>query len=123
MLADCFSGLSRHRPNTIIILIDRLVEELYRGLENPLKRDAQRLISTVKLLGELYNYSVLSSQVVFDVLYFIINFGHDFQPNENSPPITEKYHPKFMTELDVPGDCFRAQVSFIYLKFVHMISY
>ena len=47
VLADCLSGLSKYRPNTIILLVDRVLEELTRGLETPRKRQPQRMLSLV----------------------------------------------------------------------------
>jgi hypothetical protein len=35
-----------------------------------------RRISVAKYLGELYNYRLVESSLVFDVLYSLITFGH-----------------------------------------------
>ena len=111
VLADCLSGLSSHRPNAIILLVDKVIEELTRGLEIPLKRQPQRMLSLVRLLGELYNYSVLSGPLIFEILYLIINHGHEVPRDEsnNSVPV-EKYNPKVVTDIDPPSDCFRSQL-------------
>lgn len=75
-LADLLAGLQKFRPNLIIRLVDHLFEEIFRGLDSPYKRDHQRMIGYVRLLGELYNYAILSSSVIFDTLYVLINYGH-----------------------------------------------
>jgi regulator of nonsense transcripts 2 len=36
----------------------------------------QRRIATVKYLGELYNYRMIESALVFDTLYTIVTLGH-----------------------------------------------
>lgn len=36
----------------------------------------QRRVMQVKLLGELYNYCIFESHVVFDCLYLIVSMGH-----------------------------------------------
>ena len=33
-------------------------------------------IRLVRLLGELYNYSVVSAPVIYELLYTVINYGH-----------------------------------------------
>ena len=111
VLADCLSGLSKYKPNTIILLVDRVIEELTRGLEMPRKRQPQRMLSLVRLLGELYNYSVLSSPLIFEILYLIINHGHEVVREESSTTTpVEKYNPKVATDMDPPSDCFRPQL-------------
>ena len=42
---------------------------------NSFKYNQQR-VATVKYLGELYNYRVIESKVIFDVLWSLITFGH-----------------------------------------------
>jgi regulator of nonsense transcripts 2 len=66
----------RYCPNLLIRLVDRILEEVQRGLDAPHKREPQRLLGLVRLLGELYNYSVVSAPVIFELLYTVINYGH-----------------------------------------------
>ena len=75
-LADCLSGLASYHPNLVVLLVDRLIEELQRALETPYKREIQRCLGLVRLLGELYNFMAVSSGVIVDMLYHLINFGH-----------------------------------------------
>jgi regulator of nonsense transcripts 2 len=75
-IADLFSGIKRFKPNLVIQLIDALYEEVYRGLDSPYKRDYQRMIGYVRLIGELYNYEVLSSTTIFELLYLCLLYGH-----------------------------------------------
>ena len=57
--------------------VDLIWEAIQRGFDAPSKREPQSLLGLVRLLGELYNYSALSSQVVFDMMYYAINYGHE----------------------------------------------
>ena len=41
---------------------------------NSFKYNQQR-IATIKYLGELYNYRVVDSRVVFDTLWSLVTFG------------------------------------------------
>ena len=38
-------------------------------------RDNQRRLSTVKYLGEMYNYQLVDSDIIFNNLYLLITFG------------------------------------------------
>lgn len=82
-IADLFSGIKRFKPNLVIQLIDCLFEEIYRGLDFPYKRDHQRMIGYVRLIGELYNYEVLSSATIFELLYFCLLYGHQKDVGDN----------------------------------------
>lgn len=37
----------------------------------------QRRIAHMRFLGELYNYKLVDSSVIFDTLYLILVFGHE----------------------------------------------
>ena len=45
-------------------------------MDAPHKREPQRVLGLVRLLGELYNYSVVSAPVIYELLYTAINYGH-----------------------------------------------
>lgn len=36
----------------------------------------QQRIAFMRFLGELYNYELVDSSVIFDALYLILTFGH-----------------------------------------------
>lgn len=74
ILADCLSGLSSYRPNFLVRLVDTALEEIQHEIEEPHKSVHQRTIGLTKLIGELYNYSALSSAVVFDLLYGLVKY-------------------------------------------------
>ena len=76
-LADCLSGLATYQPCLLTILVDRILEEVQRAVESPFKREMQRMIGFIRLLGELYNFTAISSIIIFDLLYHLINFGHE----------------------------------------------
>jgi hypothetical protein len=75
-LADCLSGLASYQPNVVVQLVDRLLEDVQRSMETPYKREVQRALGLVRLLGELYNFTAVSSQLILDFLYHVINFDH-----------------------------------------------
>ena len=55
----------------------------------------------VRLLGELYNYSVVSAPVIYELLYTVINYGH----------LKETVKTNSNSEKDGPGSVVSAVVS------------
>ena len=91
-LADCLSGLNRYLNNVITRFVDTLLELIHRGLEIPYRREPQKLIGAVKMIAELYNYEVLSSSLVYDTLYKIINIGHEGVYEGTTGSVTEGHY-------------------------------
>lgn len=123
-LADCLSGLLKYYPNLVIQVVDRILEEVQRALDSPYKREMQRILGLTRLLGELYNFTAITSSVVFSFLYHLINFGHDVPSSENAldnnnpqqrvsvvgEMTVKRFDPRIPSEVDPPNDLFRAQV-------------
>lgn len=76
LLAVLAGSLYRYHQEFVIMVIDNLVERITLGLEHNDFKYNQRRISEVKYLGELYNYKMVDSPVIFDTLYRIATFGH-----------------------------------------------
>ena len=56
--------------------MDNILEYITLGLEQNEIKFNQKRIAEVKYLGELYNYKMIDSPVVFDTLYRIVTYGH-----------------------------------------------
>jgi regulator of nonsense transcripts 2 len=118
LVADLMSGLSKHRPNALIHLVDKLLEEIQHSLETPHKREPQRTLGSLRMLSELYNYNAVSSPVIIQTLYHIINFGHEVYSESqdattgtaSAPPSGDVigYDPRVATLYDPATDSFRA---------------
>lgn len=81
LLAILVGALYRYHQDFVITIIDTLVENITLGLEENDFRFNQRRLAEVKYLGELYNYKMVDSPVIFDTLYRIVTFGHgELQP-------------------------------------------
>ena len=52
-----------------------MLEEIRLGMEVNDPRMNQQRLSTVKFLGELYNYTLVEASVIFRTLYMFLNFG------------------------------------------------
>jgi regulator of nonsense transcripts 2 len=76
LLAVLVGSLYRYHQEFVIGVIDNVLEQITIGLEHNDFKFNQRRISEVKYLGELYNYKMVDSPVIFDTLYRILTFGH-----------------------------------------------
>lgn len=68
--------LQRYRPAFAISVVDQVLEDVRRGLEHNIYSTNQRRVATIKYLGELYIYRLLSSGLIFDTLWSFVTFGH-----------------------------------------------
>ena len=76
LLAILVGALFRYHQDFVISIIDSLLESITLGLEQNDFKFNQRRIAEVKYLGELYNYKMIDSPVIFDTMYRIVTFGH-----------------------------------------------
>jgi regulator of nonsense transcripts 2 len=76
LLAMLTYDLQRYHPSFSIAIVDQVLEDIRRGMEQNLYSTNQRRVATVKYLGELYIYRMFSSGIVFDTLWSLVTFGH-----------------------------------------------
>ncbi len=76
LLAVLIGSLYRYHQDFVIIVIDNLLENITLGLEQNDFKFNQRRLAEVKYLGELYNYKMVDSPLIFDTLYRMVTFGH-----------------------------------------------
>ncbi|KAG7440017.1 ARM repeat-containing protein [Guyanagaster necrorhizus] len=100
LLAMLTYDLQRYHPDFPISVVDQILEDIRRGLEQNMYSTNQRRIATIKYLGELYIYRLLSSSIMFDILWLLITFGH---PDGRALP--NQFCP-----LDMPDDFFRVRL-------------
>ncbi|KAI8992403.1 armadillo-type protein [Pilobolus umbonatus] len=100
LMAILASGLSKYHPEFGVQIVDGVVEEIRIGMEMNIFKHNQRRIAVVKYLGELYNYRMIESPLIFDTLYSIVTFGHEF-----GRPARERY-----CSIDAPNDFFRIRL-------------
>ena len=88
LFAVLLYDLGRFHPDFSVAVLDDVLENVRTGMEiNNFKYNQQR-VATVKYLGELYNYRVVDSRVIFDTLWSLVTFGHRkcFLPDLKSVP-------------------------------------
>lgn len=76
LLAMLTYDLQRYHPDFAIAVIDQVLEDVRRGLEQNVYSTNQRRVATLKYLGELYIYRLIGSSLVFDTLWSLVTFGH-----------------------------------------------
>lgn len=69
-------ALSKYHNEFSVAVVDDVLEEIEIGLEENNFKHNQKRIALVKYLGELYNYKMVDSHVIFESLYRISSFGH-----------------------------------------------
>jgi regulator of nonsense transcripts 2 len=69
------AGLAPYHEDAAIHVLDSVLEDIRLGMELNLPKHNQRRISMVKYLGELYNYRMVESAVIFKTLYSFITLG------------------------------------------------
>ncbi|EFN54863.1 hypothetical protein CHLNCDRAFT_134932 [Chlorella variabilis] len=98
-IASLAAGLSRYHPSLGVALVDEVLEAVEAGLETPDAGFYQRRVAAVRLLGELYNYKLVNSQVIFATLHLILAYGHE----QGTPPEVSR-------RLDPPSNFFRIRL-------------
>lgn len=76
LLAILVSAIYRYHQGFVIGVVDNVLEHITLGLELNDFKFNQKRVAEVKYLGELYNYKIIDSPVIFDTLYRIVTFGH-----------------------------------------------
>ncbi|XP_042223985.1 regulator of nonsense transcripts 2-like isoform X2 [Homarus americanus] len=88
-IANLVAGLISHHDWVGPAVVDGILEDIRLGLEVNHPKYNQRRVAAVKYLGELYNYRVIESTIIFKVLYLFCTFGVVFDQNmysEYDPP-------------------------------------
>ncbi|KAJ3556426.1 hypothetical protein NM688_g2036 [Phlebia brevispora] len=100
LMAMLTYDLQRYYPAFTIAIVDQVLEDIRRGLEQNVYSINQRRIATMKYLGELYIYRLIGSGIVFDTLWSLVTFGHpEGRPLPGQP-----------CPIDMPDDYFRVRL-------------
>ncbi|KAF9322104.1 hypothetical protein BG003_006949 [Podila horticola] len=100
LMAILVNGLNRYHSDFSIAIVDAVVENIKTGLEQNNFRHNQKRIADVKFLGELYNYRMVDSPLIFNTLDTLISVGHEHG----------RASPEKPSALDAPHDCFRVRL-------------
>ncbi|MBW0469217.1 hypothetical protein O181_008932 [Austropuccinia psidii MF-1] len=92
--------LSKFHPAFSVSIVDQVLENIRFGMELNLFKHNQQRVATIKYLGELYNYRVVESRVIFDTLWSFVTFGH----------LEGRPWPDVISPTDTPDDFFRIRL-------------
>lgn len=95
-VANMLSGLCEYHDDLGIFVVDEVIEQIRLGMEINISKFNQQRVSMIKYLGELFNYQLVETEVIFATLYSLITFGS----NENG----------CHSELDPPEHLFRIRL-------------
>ncbi|GAA5841601.1 hypothetical protein JCM3766R1_006786 [Sporobolomyces carnicolor] len=112
LFAVLLYDLGRYHPEFSVSVIDDVLENIRVGMENNNFKYNQQRVATIKYLGELYNYRVIDSRLIFDTLWSLVTFGHhEGRPWPDVPSPIDGLDDFFRvrlvcTLLDTCGTCF-----------------
>lgn len=101
--ANLLAGLAPYYEHVAIQVVDGVLEDIRLGMEVNHPKFNQRRVSCSKYLGELYNYRLVESSVIFKTLYSFITFGVSYDDAIPSP-------------LDSPEHLFRIRLTCVLLE-------
>ena len=76
LLAVLANDLQRYHPGFVVSVVDQVLENIRLGLELNIYSMNQRRVATIKYLGEMYIFRLLSSGIIFDTFWSLLTFGH-----------------------------------------------
>ena len=79
-MASLLAGLVQYQPGIEVDIIDAVLEEIRLGMESLDHKTNQRRTAMVRFLGEMYNYRLVDSSLIFKILYSLITFGVVLDP-------------------------------------------
>jgi regulator of nonsense transcripts 2 len=100
LLAVLMHDLQVFHNDFVVKVIDTVCEQIRFGMETNIFKDNQRRVATLKYFGELYNYRLVNSDMIFEQLWALVTFGH-----RNGQPLPGQTSP-----IDAPDDYFRIRL-------------
>ncbi|CEH12145.1 Nonsense-mediated mRNA decay 2 protein [Ceraceosorus bombacis] len=100
LLAILVHDLQPYHPDFAVHVVDTVCEQLRVGMETNIFKLNQRRVTTIAYLGEMYNYRLVSSDLIFDHLWSMTTFGH---PGGHALPGQ-------VCRIDAPDDYFRIRL-------------
>lgn len=73
-IASLLAGLIKFEEVFVIHLIDDIMEQFQVGIEKDDFRQSPSRVRLARLIGELYSFKLIDSNVVMDILYLLIGF-------------------------------------------------
>ena len=78
LVASLSKAISKYHMSFAVAMVDTLLEDIRVGLDTPQLSSFQKRIAQMKLLGELYNYKMIESRIVFESLYKCLSMNNEY---------------------------------------------
>lgn len=98
-VAILLAHLRESRRPFVVGVMDGIFEEIVRGCEHNDFKEAQKRVAVMKFVGECFNFKVLSTRTLFDLLYKLINYDYESHATD-----------AYMQQLDSAQDSFRIRL-------------
>lgn len=99
-MAYLLYNLSFHYRGFSVYVVDAVLEEIRRGLEDGSFQQNQKRVALMKYLCELYRYKLVDSDVMYETFYLVLTFGYP----------GGRPRPGVRCPLDTPNDYFRIKL-------------
>ena len=99
VLAHVTAVLNDYHEEAVIEVMDAVLEDIRLMMELNHPKHNQRRISVIKYLGEMYNYKLVDSSIIFTELYSLVTYGVFYE----APP-------EYCSDLDPPDNLFRIRM-------------
>jgi len=104
------------QDDTAVQVVDGVLDDIRIGMEINHPKYNQRRLAIVKYIGELYNYRLVDSTVIFKTLYSFITFGVTYDENIPTPlgNVSLQFrsiHRSFKF-IVLPDQCFKLWIAF-----------
>ncbi|KAH9413413.1 Regulator of nonsense transcripts upf2 [Dermatophagoides pteronyssinus] len=77
-LASLLSNLSQNRSQTVLMVMDTILENIRIGMQMNSLEYNQRRIATIKYFAECFNYNLFDSTLLFNIMYSLLLYGVDY---------------------------------------------
>jgi hypothetical protein len=74
-IASLLAALNKYRPSLVVAAVDMLIEDLILSLTSPHAYAPQTCLARAQLFAQLYNYTVIQTSHLFNMLYLLILSG------------------------------------------------
>lgn len=109
--AALLATLNRNHPWLSIAVVDGVVEDILLMMEINEVQFNQRRIPMIRYFGELYNYKLSDSSLVFKILYSLITYGVIYpDPSDNIDTIETAQLEFYSSHLDPLDSLFRIKL-------------
>ncbi|KAM3139094.1 hypothetical protein pb186bvf_008905 [Paramecium bursaria] len=97
IIAGIIAYLNKNKYSLLVgQIVDGIMDEIQNGLEDNQINLRQRRITMIRMVGQLYDYQIIEQDLIFQILYLLIENGHEYGTSKQQQDL-----------IDPPDDPFR----------------